>query len=208
MPLQLVVSLDTVPLVHRDRVEETTDRQGVRTAGIIRPHLATRLRFVGSGGQPFQAPPTHHLHRNHLGRPVPRRPVDHLVTSVGPTSPRHRGTTTRGTDLTQDSLPRQTRYWCEASAYTTENGSFYPLGTHTATTPRLALRWLHIRTEHIAQQLDPPASHALRQWLCHCPEQERVLSLLRVGHPYTYAFQADGTHYSLSARPVPDLPMP
>ena len=93
-----------------------------------------------------------------------------------------------------------THYWCEALAHTPHDGRTFWLGSHAATTPRLALRWLHSRTHQIADQLDPPNAHAVRQWLHYQPEYERALTLLRLGQPYTYAFHDDGTDYHLTAQ--------
>lgn len=91
----------------------------------------------------------------------------------------------------------QVRYLCEALAYSQEHGRVYPLGSHVASTPRTALRWLHARTQHIADQLDPPASQALQRWLAYLPEHEWVLTLLRHDRPYTHTFDSDGVHYYL-----------
>jgi hypothetical protein len=43
---------------------------------------------------------------------------------------------------------------CRAAAYPLNEVRSIPLGSHDATSPRLALRWLQERTRHITDQLD------------------------------------------------------
>lgn len=94
-----------------------------------------------------------------------------------------------------------TGYQCRAHAYTVTQ--FIPLGTRWAATPRLALRWLHVRAHQLADQLDPPDAHVVRLWLHHEPEHERALALLRHGEPYTFTFHDDETTYTLTVQPDP-----
>ena len=100
-------------------------------------------------------------------------------------------------------LPIQNRYLCEALAFAPEYGRFYLLGRCAAETPEFAMQWLQARTRHIADQLDPPASHTLQCWLAHLPEHEWALTLLHHGRPYTHSFDSDGVHYYLSVRCLP-----
>lgn len=97
---------------------------------------------------------------------------------------------------------RRYAYWCEALAHTPEDGRTFALGGRPASTPRLAVRWLHSRTHEIADQLDPPLAYHVRHWLAHLPEHERALALLRQGEPYVFAFQDDHAHYQVSAQPA------
>lgn len=119
-----------------------------------------------------------------------------------------RGAIKGGMDSKPGVRAGQARYWCEAFAFASEYGRFYPLGTYATATPRLALRWLDTRTQHIAEQLDPPASQALQRWLRQRSQHEWALTMLRNGRPYTYSFVSDGTHYHLSAHPIPDVQTP
>ena len=96
-----------------------------------------------------------------------------------------------------------TCYWCEAFA-TLPTGEHFTLGTHTATTPRLALRWLRARASEIAEQLDTPAAGLLHQWACNHAEHERALDDLTHGRPYSFtAHDEDATPYMLRVTPAP-----
>jgi hypothetical protein len=119
------------------------------------------------------------------GRPFTRPPGDRPLAS--PEQGRHRRTTPRPA------------IQCEAVAYTPQNGRCFQLGSHPATTPRLALRWLRHRARHIADQLDPPAAQPVRHWIGDDTEQERALSLLACGENYTFTIYDDATRYALSA---------
>ncbi|MCF6525583.1 hypothetical protein [Streptomyces sp. JJ36] len=97
------------------------------------------------------------------------------------------------------------RFWCEAAAHP-PGGSTFPLGSKSAGSPRLALRWLRSRAADIADQLDPPAARPVRAWLADHTEHERALSHLAHGEPYTFTAYEDTTHYVLTARPTTPAP--
>ncbi|MEU5160756.1 hypothetical protein AB0G74_14280 [Streptomyces sp. NPDC020875] len=107
--------------------------------------------------------------------------------------------------LTMSRMPRlelRLVFWCRAIAYTPCTNRTFRLGSHPAATPRLAVRWLHMRADHIAEQLDLQAATAVRHWLTNRAEQENALSLLARGEPYSRAIQDDGIRYLLSAFPI------
>jgi hypothetical protein len=49
-----------------------------------------------------------------------------------------------------------------------------PLGSHDATSPRLALRWLRERTQHITDQLDAAYAQPGLHWLTDEAEHEQA----------------------------------
>ncbi|MGW4032495.1 hypothetical protein ACWEFL_24825 [Streptomyces sp. NPDC004838] len=77
-----------------------------------------------------------------------------------------------------------------------------PLGSRTATTPRLALRWLRERTAAVADQLDTPYARPGRHWLNDAREHERALSSLAAGHAYRLTLHDDHTTYVITATPT------
>lgn len=83
-------------------------------------------------------------------------------------------------------------------------GRTYWLGSTSAPTPRLALRWLHARARDIADQLDPPAARPVRHWIHDHQEHERALRQLVSGQHYTFTAIEDGTRYILTASPIHD----
>ncbi|MFP8886596.1 hypothetical protein [Streptomyces mangrovi] len=72
-----------------------------------------------------------------------------------------------------------------------------------AGSPRLALRWLHLRARHIGDQLDPPAARPLLAWLHDDRAHEHALAVLASGTPYMHTIRDDTTRYLLTARPTP-----
>lgn len=82
------------------------------------------------------------------------------------------------------------------------HGHTYWLGSTSAPTPRLALRWLHARARDIADQLDPPAARPVRHWISDHQEHERALRQLVSGRPYTFTATEDSTRYILTASPT------
>lgn len=92
-------------------------------------------------------------------------------------------------------------YWSEAVA-AIPLGRTYWLGSTSAPTPRLALRWLHARARDIADQLDPPAARPVRHWIHDHQEHERALRQLVSDQQYTFTAIEDGTRYILTARPT------
>lgn len=95
----------------------------------------------------------------------------------------------------------RTVYWSEAVAVV-PLASTHWLGSHAATTPRLALRWLRSRAQDIADQLDTSATAPVRHWLEDHQEHENALRLLAVGRNYTFTAFEDGTRYILTTRPM------
>ncbi|MGW5662860.1 hypothetical protein ACWEWG_22595 [Streptomyces sp. NPDC003758] len=92
-------------------------------------------------------------------------------------------------------------YQCRAAAYPLHEVRSIPLGSHDATSPRLALRWLRERTSHITDQLDTAYAQPGRHWLIDEPEHERALAYLATGTAYQLTLYDDSTRYVLVAYP-------
>ncbi|MGW5673812.1 hypothetical protein ACWEV4_01735 [Streptomyces sp. NPDC003860] len=96
----------------------------------------------------------------------------------------------------------RTDFLCEAVAYCPHANRKFRLGSYTAGTPRLALRWLHARAGDIIDQLDPPAAVVARDWLDDQAEHERALGLLAGGEPYDRVVHEGELRYLLSVLPA------
>ncbi|GAA3627701.1 hypothetical protein ACG5V6_09615 [Streptomyces chitinivorans] len=94
-------------------------------------------------------------------------------------------------------------YRCQAIASTPDDGRTFPLGFHSTSSPRLALRWLRDRARHISDQLDPPAARPLLAWLHDDQAHEHALAVLASGAPYTHTVYDDAVRYLLTAQPIP-----
>ncbi|ARQ69928.1 hypothetical protein [Streptomyces marincola] len=99
-------------------------------------------------------------------------------------------------------------YWCEAIAYTVHDSHTYWLGSHPATTPRLALRWLRTRAGHITDQLDPATAGPAHHWLTDNREHQYALDVLAEGGMYTHTIHDGTVRYLLSARPAGRTALP
>lgn len=99
-------------------------------------------------------------------------------------------------------------FYCQNFAYTAETAEVFALGTHTARTPRVAMRWIRARAQDIGDQADPPGPQQIRFWLCDQREHERALAALREGHAYEHMIINDGVRYVLRAEPFPVDPAP
>lgn len=93
-------------------------------------------------------------------------------------------------------------YWCEVIAHTPDDGRTFWLGAHSTSSPRLALRWLRQRADHISNQLDPPAARPVLAWLDDDQAHEHALAVLAHGELYTYTVCDDAVRYLLTARPT------
>ena len=109
----------------------------------------------------------------------------------------------RRPDLVAPTTP-QHGFHCEAATYTPSTRHSLSLGTSSAATPRLALRWLLHRASQIADQLDAPAAAPVRHWINDQAEHEHALSLLVRNETYTFTIFDDTTRYALSACPMGD----
>ncbi|MFC1439203.1 hypothetical protein ABUW04_13135 [Streptacidiphilus sp. N1-10] len=98
--------------------------------------------------------------------------------------------------------PLSTGYWCEALAYSLHDSRSFWLGSTSTPTPRLALRWLRHRTQHVLDQLDAAATRPAHEWLRDSAEHEQALFALARGEMYTLSICEDTTRYILSARPT------
>ncbi|WP_055494789.1 hypothetical protein [Streptomyces sp. TP-A0356] len=92
-------------------------------------------------------------------------------------------------------------YQCWATAYPLHEDCSIPLGSHGATSPRLALRWVRERTSQITDQLDAAYAQPGRHWLTDEPENERALAYLAAGTAYQLTLYDDSTRYVLVANP-------
>ncbi|SFD69869.1 hypothetical protein [Streptomyces aidingensis] len=99
-------------------------------------------------------------------------------------------------------------FWGEAIACFPQEPRTFWLGSHPAATPRLALRRLLTRAEHISRQLDPPASRPLRHWLTDAQAHEHALAALTAGRMFTHTVPDDALRYMLSARPATPTRLP
>ncbi|MEU3597471.1 hypothetical protein ABZ714_01855 [Streptomyces sp. NPDC006798] len=107
--------------------------------------------------------------------------------------------------LTMSRMPRlelRPGFRCQAIVYAPGTNRTFRLGSHPAATPRLAVRRLHTRADHIADQLDLQAATAVRHRLTNRAEQENALSLLAKGELYSRTVQDDEIRYLLSVFPI------
>ncbi|MFD7991301.1 hypothetical protein [Streptomyces mexicanus] len=93
-------------------------------------------------------------------------------------------------------------YQCQAVAYPMDEARSISLGSHGATSPRLALRWLRERTRHITDQLDAAYARPGLHWLTDETEHERALAYLTAGTGYQLTLHDDSTRYVLAAYPT------
>ncbi|WP_374117872.1 hypothetical protein [Streptomyces sp. S07_1.15] len=99
---------------------------------------------------------------------------------------------------------QHTPYRCWATAYPLQAVSSILLSARTATSPRLALRWLRDRTRDITDQLDPPYAQPGRHWLTDEAEHERALAYLAAGTAYQLTLHDEECRYVLVAHPPED----
>ncbi|AYN43776.1 hypothetical protein D9753_20370 [Streptomyces dangxiongensis] len=91
---------------------------------------------------------------------------------------------------------------CRAAAYPLDEVRSIPLGSHDATSPRLALRWLRERARDITDQLDAPYAQPGLHWLTDEAEHERALAYMTGGTGYQLTLYDESTRYVLLAYPV------
>ncbi|MFD7373735.1 hypothetical protein [Streptomyces mirabilis] len=92
-------------------------------------------------------------------------------------------------------------YRCWATAYPLHETNSIPLGSHEATSPRLALRWLRERTRNVTDQLDMAYAQPGLYWLRDETEHERALAYLTTGTAYQLTLHDENTRYVLVAYP-------
>lgn len=97
-------------------------------------------------------------------------------------------------------------YRCRAAAYPLHEIRAIPLGSHDAASPRLALRWLQERTQHIADQLDISHAQPALRWLADEAEHERALAYLTAGSGYQLTLHDENTRYILVVHPTGAMP--
>ncbi|MEU6403032.1 hypothetical protein [Streptomyces sp. NPDC046985] len=96
---------------------------------------------------------------------------------------------------------RSSAYRCWAAAYPARRTRPVPLGSHRASSSRLALRWLRERTRHVTDQLDTAYAQPGRHWLTDDAEHERALALLTMGSAYRLTLYDEDARYVLVASP-------
>ncbi|MFF2652455.1 hypothetical protein [Streptomyces sp. NPDC058045] len=85
----------------------------------------------------------------------------------------------------------------------TPGGARVPLGEHRTDSPRLALRWLRTRAQHVADQLAPPYARHVRAWAADANEHAWALDHVAHGEPYAFlATDEDGTRYVFTTQTV------
>ncbi|QKW08307.1 hypothetical protein HUT18_19960 [Streptomyces sp. NA04227] len=83
----------------------------------------------------------------------------------------------------------------------TPGGLRIPLGEHRTNSPRAALRWLHARAQHLADQLAPHYAHPVQSWAADAEEHAWALGCVALGEPYLFcARDEDGTRYVFTAQ--------
>ncbi|MET7778296.1 hypothetical protein ABZU94_35625 [Streptomyces mirabilis] len=92
-------------------------------------------------------------------------------------------------------------YRCWAMAYPLHETSPILLGSHEATSPRLALRWLRERARNVTDQLDMAYAQPGHYWLRDEREHERALAYLTTGTAYQLTLHDENTRYALVAYP-------
>ena len=108
-------------------------------------------------------------------------------------------TPTTGDLLTAEE--RGSTYRCWAAAYPLHETKTIALGSHSAASPRLALRWLRERTRHVTDQLDNAYAQPGRYWLTDEAEHERALTYLSTGTAYQLTLYDETTRYVVMACP-------
>ncbi|MEU1068766.1 MULTISPECIES: hypothetical protein [Streptomyces] len=108
--------------------------------------------------------------------------------------------------VTPSTGSRRLPYLCRAAAYPFNEVRSIPLGAHDATSPRLALRWLRERTQHITDQLDAAYAQPGRHWLTDEAEHERALAYLTSATGYQLTLYDESTRYVLLAYPAGATP--
>ncbi|GHD91677.1 hypothetical protein [Streptomyces naganishii] len=97
---------------------------------------------------------------------------------------------------------RSLPYLCRAAAYPVNEVRAIPLGSHGVASPRLALRWLRERTQHITDQLDAPYAQPGLHWLTDEAEHERALAYMTSGMGYQLTLHDESTRYVLLVYPA------
>lgn len=97
---------------------------------------------------------------------------------------------------------RRLPYLCRAAAYPVNEVRAIPLGSQDAASPRLALRWLRERTQHITDQLDAPHAQPGLHWLTDEAEHERALAYMTSGTGYQLTLHDESTRYVLLVYPA------
>lgn len=92
-------------------------------------------------------------------------------------------------------------YRCWAVAYPLHETNSILLGSHDATSPRPALRWLREHTRNVTDQLDTAYAQPGRYWLRDEREHERALTYLTKGTANQLTLHDENTRYVLVAYP-------
>ncbi|RZE99788.1 hypothetical protein C0L86_13405 [Streptomyces sp. SCA2-2] len=108
--------------------------------------------------------------------------------------------------VTPSTVSRPLPYLCRAAAYPLNEVRPIPLGAHDATSPRLALRWLRERTQHVTDQLDAAYAQPGLHWLTDEAEHGRALAYLTNGSGYQLTLHDESTSYVLLAYPAGATP--
>ncbi|MFJ2193140.1 hypothetical protein ACIOJE_35225 [Kitasatospora sp. NPDC087861] len=69
-----------------------------------------------------------------------------------------------------------------------------------ARTSWLAVWWLQLRAQRLAEQLPTPLARPVLAWLTDDTEQDHVRRLLDLGQPYTLTVSGDGAEHRLTVK--------
>ncbi|MFJ6214916.1 hypothetical protein ACIQGZ_16510 [Streptomyces sp. NPDC092296] len=96
-----------------------------------------------------------------------------------------------------------TAYWCaSAAAQESAEQRTFALGGQYAESVEAALEWLRARIAQIAEQLDPPASETVTDWLREPAQYAEGLAALRSGRSVRVDLLQDDICYTVRVRVV------
>lgn len=103
-------------------------------------------------------------------------------------------------------------YWTEAVGFHAQADDLarvISLGSHVASTPRLAMRWLHRRAVQITEQMKPESAWRVVTWLRSADQLESALAVIAAGGSYLNEFTdaEDGARYALTVRRITAPPI-
>lgn len=92
-------------------------------------------------------------------------------------------------------------YWCTSAAVQEADGlRTYALGGCFLASAEAALRWLHIRLAHIAEQLDPPVADRVGRQLFDSERNAAHLAELRNGRHIEVHLEQERVRYTVAVR--------
>ena len=98
------------------------------------------------------------------------------------------------------SPPPPATYVCEALALIGPAPTEVTLARRTADTEDVAVWWIRLRAEQLADQLSKPLARPVRAWLADQGEQLTARLVIRRGQPYTVRFYDGDAEYLLTVK--------